>query len=68
MANADWFISVVEKVILLSQQILLDHSCKHCTNKIIKETKLIMPYSDDEEHSPSEFYFPGETNDPIIRV
>ena len=23
-----------------------------------------MPYSDDEEHSPSEFYYPGETNDP----
>ena len=21
-----------------------------------------MPYSDDEEHSPSEFYYPGETN------
>ena len=28
-----------------------------------------MPYSDDEEHSPSEFYYPDEisdeTNDPI---
>ena len=23
-----------------------------------------MPYSDDEEHSPCEFYYPGETNDP----
>ncbi len=23
-----------------------------------------MPYSDDEEHSPSEFYYPGEKNDP----
>ncbi len=23
-----------------------------------------MPYSDDEEHSPSEFYYLGETNDP----
>ena len=23
-----------------------------------------MPCSDDEEHSPSEFYYPGETNDP----
>ncbi len=21
-----------------------------------------MPYSDEEEHSPSEFYYPGETN------
>ena len=28
-----------------------------------------MPYSDDDEHSPSEFYYPDEisdeTNDPI---
>ncbi len=23
-----------------------------------------MPYSDDEEHFLSEFYYPGETNDP----
>ena len=23
-----------------------------------------MPYSVDEKHSPSEFYYPGETNDP----
>ena len=23
-----------------------------------------MPYSDDEEHSPSEFYYPEDTNDP----
>ena len=23
-----------------------------------------MPYSDDKEHSPSEFYYPGQTNDP----
>ena len=23
-----------------------------------------MPCSDDEEHSPSEFYYPGETNYP----
>ena len=22
-----------------------------------------MPHSYDEEHSPSEFYYPGETND-----
>ena len=26
-----------------------------------------MPYSDDEKHSPSEFYYCGETNDPNIR-
>ena len=29
-----------------------------------------MPYSDDEEHSPSEFYYPDEisdeTNDPMV--
>ena len=23
-----------------------------------------MPYSVDEKHSPSEFYYPGETKDP----
>ncbi len=23
-----------------------------------------MPYSVDEKHSPSEFYYPGETSDP----
>ena len=23
-----------------------------------------MPYSVDEKHSPSEFYYPGETNNP----
>ena len=23
-----------------------------------------MPYSDDEEHSPSAFHYPVETNDP----
>ncbi len=25
-----------------------------------------MPYSDDEEHFPSEFYYPGETQ--MLRV
>jgi hypothetical protein len=32
----------------------------------------LMPYSDDEEHSPSEFYYPDEisdeTNDPNGRL
>ena len=23
-----------------------------------------MPYDDDENHSPSEFYYPEQTNDP----
>ena len=23
-----------------------------------------MPYNDDENHSPSEFYYPEQTNDP----
>ena len=27
-----------------------------------------MPYSDDNGHSPSEFYHPGETNDPNIYI
>ena len=39
MAYADWLISGLEKVILPSQEIHLARSCKHCTNKILKETK-----------------------------
>ncbi len=27
-----------------------------------------MPYSVDEKHSPSEFYYPGETNDPNAKI
>ena len=27
-----------------------------------------MPYSDDKEHSPSEFNYPGETNDTNIHT
>ena len=30
----------------------------------LRKLKLIMPCCDDEEHSPSEFYCYGETNDP----
>ena len=32
--------------------------------KFLRKLKLIVPYSDDEEHSPSEFYYPGDKNDP----
>ena len=32
--------------------------------KFLRKLKLIMPCCDDEEHSPSEFYCHGETNDP----
>ena len=45
MAHADWLISGLKKVILPStefilpaQEIHLARSCKHCTNKILKET------------------------------
>ena len=32
--------------------------------EFLRKLKLIMPCCDDEEHSPSEFYCHGETNDP----
>ena len=46
MTHADWLISDPEKVILPSQKVILPaqeihlaRSCKHCTNKILKEIK-----------------------------
>ena len=73
MAHADWLISGLEKVILpspefilLTQEIHLARSRKHCTNKILKQTKVFLPYSDDEWHSLSEFYYLVERNDPNI--
>ena len=50
MVHLDWFIFVVEKVIL---------SIIH-----LKETQLIMPNIEDKRHFPSEFYSPGDTNEP----
>ena len=57
-AHADWLICGLEKVILPSHKIHRVRSCKHCTDKILNETKVFyMPYtgvySNDEEHSPS---------------
>ena len=52
--------------ILPAQEIHLARLWKHCTNKILKQTKVFLPYSDDEWHSPSEFYYLGERNDPNI--
>ena len=39
MTHADLLISGLEKVILPSQEIHLARSCKHYTNKILKEIK-----------------------------
>ena len=39
MTHADLLISGPEKVILPAQEIQLARSCKHCTNKILKEIK-----------------------------
>ena len=46
MTHADWLISGLEKIILPAQEshlapkkIHLARSCKHCTNKILKEIK-----------------------------
>ena len=46
MTHADWLISGLEKVILPAQESnlalsrnYLARSCKHCTNKILKEIK-----------------------------
>ena len=64
MTHADWLISGLEKVILPSEEIHLALSCKHCSNKILKKLKLIMPYNDDENYSTSEYYYPEQTNDP----
>ena len=61
MKRADWLIGSPENVILPTQEIHLAHSCKHCTNK--RNLKLT-PYNHDENHSPSEFYHPEQTNDP----
>ena len=30
----------------------------------LMKLKLIMPCNDDENYSPSEFYYPEQTNDP----
>ena len=40
MPHADWLITGLEKVILPAQEIHLARSWKHCTNKILKETKV----------------------------
>ena len=59
MAHADWLICGLEKVILPARVNLVKV-------KFQRKLKLIRPYSDDEKHSPSEFYYPGETNNPNI--
>jgi 5-methylcytosine-specific restriction endonuclease McrBC GTP-binding regulatory subunit McrB len=47
---------------------------KKLSKNFLKEASkfYLMPYSDDEEHSPSEFYYPDEisdeTNDPNGRL
>ena len=40
MPHADWLITGLEKVILPAQEIHLARSRKHCTNKILKESKV----------------------------
>ena len=62
MTHADWLIGGPENVILPAQEIHLARSRKHCTNK--RKLKLIMPYNHEENHSPSESYYPEQTNDP----
>ncbi len=79
MPHADWLITGPEKVILPAQEIHLARSRNSsCPLKkfilparenivqinFLRKLKLIMPCCDDEEHSPSEFYCHGETNDP----
>ncbi len=70
MPHADWLITGPEKVILPAQEIHLarsrNSSCPLVKTlyKFLRKLKLIMPCCNDEEHSPSEFYCHGETNDP----
>jgi hypothetical protein len=77
-------ITGLEKVILPAQKFILPavkkfilparEIVKTLSKNILKEASKfsLMPYSDDEEHSPSEFYYPDEisdeTNDPNGRL
>jgi hypothetical protein len=78
--HADWLITGLEKsscplrnsscplkkFILPAREIVKTLQSKHFLKEASK--LYLMPYSDDEEHSPSEFYYPDEisdeTNDP----
>jgi hypothetical protein len=77
-------ITGLEKVILPAQKFILPavkkfilparEIVKTLSKNILKEASKfsLMPYSDDKEHSPSEFYYPDEisdeTNDPNGRL
>ena len=56
MRHADWLIRDQEKVILPARA--------NIAHKKNRKLKLSMPYNDNENHSPSEFYYPEQTNDP----
>ena len=56
MPQADWLISGLNKHILPARENIMQIKF---LGKI-----LIIPYCNDGDHSPSEFYCPGETNDP----
>ena len=56
MPHADCLITGPEKVILPARENIVQ-------KKFLRKLKLIMPCCDDKEHSPSEFYCHGETND-----
>ena len=58
MPHADWLIiSGPEKVILPDRENIVQI-------KFLWKLNLIMPYRDDEDHSPIEFYCSRKTNDP----
>ena len=65
MAHVDWLIILPSQGIHFA--LLGNQSRKNIVQiKFESKLKFFMPHSDDKEHSPSEFYYPGETNDPNI--
>jgi hypothetical protein len=57
MPQADWLISGLNKHILPARENIMQIKF---LGKI-----LIIPYCNDGDHSPSEFYCPGEANYPL---
>ena len=50
MTHTDWLINGLKKVILPSQEIQLARSCKHCTNKNLKEIIFIGFHGPDDTY------------------
>jgi hypothetical protein len=62
MPHADWLITRSRNSSCPLKKFILPTRENIVQIKFLRKRKLILPYWDDEEHSPSEFYCPGETN------